>query len=253
MTAHLRSKRNGLNETKPAVCWRERVSFTKGTDLTPIIRSHYPRVGRPLEAISGQSPPARIEVTPEILTDRSRGSEMQGTCSKCGQLQDLAPSNISRRTGQRMYRSWCLPCEKKRKDEWRGLNKAKHNEKCRVWAKENPEKRKSVAKKWNVENKNSMLEAKRLWRKNNLERARSHVNARRKAMRVATPKCLDELEQLWIQEIYHLAQICKLTVDHVIPLRHKMVCGLHVPWNLQLLDASSNYSKSNTFEGVATR
>jgi hypothetical protein len=36
-------------------------------------------------------------------------------------------------------------------------------------------------------------------------------------------------------------------IDHIIPLRHPFVCGLTVPWNLQVVHWRHNGSKGNYF------
>lgn len=39
----------------------------------------------------------------------------------------------------------------------------------------------------------------------------------------------------------------RYVVDHIVPLQHPMVCGLHVHWNMQVITYEANAAKSNRF------
>lgn len=80
------------------------------------------------------------------------------------------------------------------------------------------------------------------------------AKARRKALVDACPAWLSEDEHAEIEAIYVEAR--RITaetgvphqVDHIVPLRGKTVCGLHVPWNLQVLTAIQNRAKGRTLQ-----
>jgi 5-methylcytosine-specific restriction endonuclease McrA len=120
--------------------------------------------------------------------------------------------------------------------------------------------------RYRAENKDQILTRKAEYRRDNKKKIaaydakygvinRDKINAkhskRRAAKLQATPAWLaaGELEQM--RELYTCAQMFKLYtgqdyhVDHIVPLRGKNVCGLHVPWNLQVILAKENLSKSN--------
>ena len=86
----------------------------------------------------------------------------------------------------------------------------------------------------------------REWRKKNPGMHRAQ-DARREASKIqATPKWLTKEDMRKMSMVYAEAAISGLTVDHIVPLRGKKVCGLHVPWNLGLLTNSENSQKSNS-------
>jgi len=55
-----------------------------------------------------------------------------------------------------------------------------------------------------------------------------------------------------IDQIYERARQMRrkghdMVVDHIIPISSDLVCGLHVPWNMQILTRAENSKKNNRF------
>ena len=135
----------------------------------------------------------------------------------------------------------------------------------RAWQERNPEKtresrladsrkhyeKRKPAKLIRQQKSNATAEArakKREWKIANPE-AVTELHARRRAAKKnATPAWRNDF---FIREAYHLAKLrtastgFKWEVDHIIPLKSPIVCGLHVEHNLQVIPAVLNRSKGN--------
>lgn len=55
------------------------------------------------------------------------------------------------------------------------------------------------------------------------------------------------IKDYYYEEIRRWYAECKTgyEVDHIVPIKHESVCGLHVPWNFQYLPVTDNRKKSN--------
>ena len=139
---------------------------------------------------------------------------------------------------------WCRTCHKqKAKDRYHALAKMSEyreaeSKRINAFLQNNPDKRKEYSKKY-------------------LENNRAKINAKLKKRYTAklsrTPVWLSKEDTWLIEQAYDLAQLrsrifgFQWHVDHVVPLQGKLVSGLHVPHNLQVIPAWDNRSKSNKF------
>lgn len=105
-------------------------------------------------------------------------------------------------------------------------------------------------------------EDKRRYKKNhkisNPDMYREMVSLRRRRFRQATPKWLTAEQKMEIRLRYRLAiELSRRTgirhaVDHIVPLQGEAVCGLHVPWNLEVLTQEENLKKYNRLVDTAS-
>lgn len=106
------------------------------------------------------------------------------------------------------------------------------------------------AAEWARENKDKRRVSVNLWRSKNRDWCAINRAERERFIRDATPQWADHNK---IKAIYLAAKAATDTtgvihsVDHIIPLRGQLVCGLHIHSNMQVLTASENSRKSNRY------
>lgn len=152
-------------------------------------------------------------------------------------------------------------------------HKERYAEKSKTLYQQNPEHYKSKSNKRFVENRDLILESYRI-RYQNLpysekrkialkakandklypHKANARTALRRARILKATPVWVDKEHRQMISNLYHYAKFMQITtnqiyhVDHIVPLRGKNVCGLHVFNNLRVVTASENLSKTNRLD-----
>ena len=167
---------------------------------------------------------------------------MNKHCAKCATTKPFSEfgKNAGRKDGLSVY---CRPCTKNYmagktydKDRW-ATQREYESERNKAYRQANADRLNAVHRE-----KSRRLRAERP----------DVVNARNKmrkaAQRQAIPAWADMKQ---IRTLYSKAKELsaalgvELHVDHVVPLRSKLVCGLHTPDNLQLLASDLNHAKRN--------
>ena len=144
--------------------------------------------------------------------------------------------------------------ESERIKKWKIENKEEYKEKQKAYRLKNAQKINKQKSEYYIRTKDIKAVYTKEYAKNN-PHIINKASAKRRAARLnRTPKWLTK-DDLWlINEIYELAILRTKTlgvmwhVDHIIPLQGKLVSGLHVPSNMQVILGSENHAKNNKYE-----
>ena len=153
------------------------------------------------------------------------------------------------------YRAKCKEHYKQLAKEWYEKNKEIVKQRAKEWRKENKDKSRESNLACYHRNREVFNARFKKWAKDNKGKVLANVRKYELAKINRTPQWIDK-DDLWaIQEIYELSYKrtemtgIKWHVDHIIPLQGKLVSGLHVPANLQVIPAIINIGKGNKFNG----
>ena len=205
------------------------------------------------------------------------------TCKRCGELKPLESFYKDKKKADGHFGS-CKACMNSLNKAWLKANPEKARAALRMRRLAHPEKHRAADRKWRLANPEKVRAAYRAWSKANPEKARSKwekahpekARAAERKRRLAHPEKFRARERKWRNEnrgvrnaktvryqaakfravpkwserelikiVYEKASAMGFDVDHVVSLQSKVVCGLHVWNNLQLLSSAENVKKSN--------
>lgn len=202
---------------------------------------------------------------------------MTKTCTKCGETKSREDFN-KRAAVKDGLRSRCKICDRAEAAKWKSDNLARASENTRKWKQDNADKvsaynreyhannqeaRRQHQIAWHEQNRGRHLATSKEWKRKNAERVAAYAaewrknnlhlkcaqEAKRRSAKAAFPLNADQ--KAAVKHIYAFAKYLSKKfnksyhVDHIVPLKGENVSGLHVPWNLQVLPAATNLSKSN--------
>lgn len=170
-------------------------------------------------------------------------------CRNCG--ADKPADDFYMRKDSCKRRTTCRTCWAVKCDRWRQRNPQKRRaialkyaranmQKIRNWKRRNRER----SKQWDRNNPELMRSYKTAWKRRNPHEVLADVRRRQAAVLRAIPPWAD---RKGIAAMYRDARARGLELDHVVPLRHPLVCGFHCETNLRPVPSTLNRRKSNRY------
>lgn len=168
------------------------------------------------------------------LPDRKH--HIPGTVHFCARCKTYKPVYAFSLRKDRNYavHSWCKAC----KQTYDAAHHAAH-----------ALKRREANSAWHKTHHRNTADRSKTYRLRHPDKKRAERATRRAREMQACPKWLSDFDRFVIFEAYDLSRRRKIAtglahhVDHVVPLRGKYVCGLHVASNLQVIPATINLRK----------
>lgn len=191
------------------------------------------------------------------------------TCSSC-KIDKTLDSFRLRKDGRNNF--VCTDCKNFKCREWRRNNKESNKLSVENWRNNNLDRVKIKRQEYLTNNRELLAEKSRIYRKNNPEKWRetkhqstlknkhkykAKINAASRSYKIKKRQSSKYLTELLKSEITTIYENCanmtkelniEYQVDHIIPINNELVCGLHVPWNLQILTKDENLFKTNKFD-----
>jgi len=189
-------------------------------------------------------------------------------CNKCNVTKDFSEFHKSKNTHDGVS-PHCKSCKKEYNKKYYLKNKEELSEQKKKWYYDNHDRVLEQKKNYYSDNRELIISKVQDYRDNNKDKISTlkskyqkenrHKTGRlgadkRARKRSRTPKWLTKDQKEQTNNFYWLAQDLRsftgqdYHVDHIVPLAGKNVCGLHVPWNLQVLPSDINISKGCKYE-----
>ena len=133
---------------------------------------------------------------------------------------------------------------------WNANNVERAAASKKAWSKKNAEKKKVSSIKWAKDNANKVARSNKRWARANPAKVYAKAARHRAAKLQATPGWANKN---YIEDCYANAAVRKKRdgtewhVDHIVPLKSPLVCGLHCEDNLQVIPGKDNAKKSNKY------
>jgi len=170
---------------------------------------------------------------------------------QCGNCKDIKHFSFfsSNQCGKYNLSSRCKQCD----NLYYQKNKEKIKEKAKNWRSNNRQRSLESKKNHYQKNSDSYKLRARSWELQNKDKheelAYFYCAKRRSSKKTATPPWADinSIKEIYAQALRMKNSGLDVEVDHVIPLVHNLVCGLHVAENLKIISKQDNRKKHNKF------